>query len=416
MLHGHCAACKILGVLAGLLLLAQANTTQIKSLDDYLKLDTGKPSWSVGPKSRELSELRLNGLTWQGDLWRHEIVIAGSKLNSDLAILNLTGDRMENSMDDFTILFSKTCKLPVVTVYGIPNQPSFGMREDELVSYGIRQFFMTKDDTWPLLMPMTKSAKHAMDAVQEWSKGRLKRFIVTGTSKRGATSWLVASTGDPRVVGIVPTVADLMMDMTGQLKYQKAAWGQYTPVIPEFKTMDPVPFFSMPRGKQMMALVDPYFALPRVKVPALVVAGGSDQLTVLDGAKLYWDEIKSPKLFKLIPNASHFFAIPNALHGGYSQAQSIDMMMSVRFFADCITGIDKRGLPKIEDQSDPRRSSERTWSVVGDSAWLNESIWKPAVASPNDRFSASIQEVTYRGNGYSASFSSLVSMKMAKSK
>ena len=105
-------------MIAGLLLLTQAATAQIASLDDYIRLDTGKPSWTVGPRTRDLAELRLNGLTWHGDVWRHEIVIAGSGLNSDVAILNLTGDRMENTMDDFTVLFSKTCRLPVVTVYG----------------------------------------------------------------------------------------------------------------------------------------------------------------------------------------------------------------------------------------------------------------------------------------------------------
>ncbi|MBL8040129.1 MAG: hypothetical protein JNM04_02155 [Chthonomonas sp.] len=401
-------------MIVGFLLLTLVASSPIRSLEVYLKLDTGKPSWSIGPRTRDLAELRLNSLTWQGDVWRHEIVIAGLGLKSDVAILNLTGDRMENTMDDFTVLFSKTCQLPVVTVYGIPNQPSFGVREDELVSYGMKQFFMTKDNTWPLLLPMTKSALHAMDAVQEWSKGRFRKFIVTGTSKRGATSWLVASTGDSRVIGIVPTVADLMMDMTSQLKYQKVTWGRYTPVIPEFKTMDPVPFFNMPRGKELMALVDPFFAIPRVKVPVLVVTGGSDQLTVVDSTKLYWDQITAPKLFKMIPNASHFFAIPNALHDGYSRTQSLDMMRSFRFFADCVTGVDRAGLPNVENQNDPRRISQRVWSVVADSAWLNDSKWKSTSPPLDAKFFANFTEFVYKGNGYSASFTNQVNLKLAE--
>ena len=85
-------------MLAGFLVLMQATQMPVKSLDDYLKLDTGKPSWTIGPKTRDLTEIRLNGLTWQGDLWRHESVIAGSDFNSDVAIFNITGDRMENTM------------------------------------------------------------------------------------------------------------------------------------------------------------------------------------------------------------------------------------------------------------------------------------------------------------------------------
>lgn len=393
------------------LLLTQVAIAPIASLQDYLKLDTGKTSWSTGPISRDFTELRLNGLTWQGDIWRHEVVVAGSSLKSDVAILNLTGDRMESKMDDFTVLFSKTCHLPVATVYGIPNQPTFGLREDDLVGYGIRQFFMTKDNTWPLLLPMTKSAISAMNAIQEWSKGKINKFIVTGTSKRGATSWLVASAGDPRVIGIVPMVSDLMIDMSGQLTYQKQVWGQYTPMIPDFKTMDPVPFFGSPRGKEMMALIDPYLVLPSIKVPVLVVSGGNDQFSVLDSAKLYWDRIKAPKLFKAIPNASHFFAIPNALAEGYSKAQAVESMRAVRFFADCITGKDRNGLPDLNNAKDPRRGESRLWSVSGDAPWLNDTAWKPGAAPAGAKWSATIQEVDYRGNGYSASFTSLVSMR-----
>ncbi|MEQ1821121.1 MAG: PhoPQ-activated protein PqaA family protein [Fimbriimonadaceae bacterium] len=397
-------------MLSTCLLLSQVSAPTVKSLDDYLKLDTGKPSWSAGPKSSNFAELRLNGLTWQGDAWRHEIVVAGAKISSDVAILNLTGDRMENKMDDFTIMFSKTCKLPVVTVYGVPNQPTFGLREDELISYGIRQFLMTKDNTWPLLLPMTKSAIHAMDAIQEWSNGRLKKFIVTGTSKRGATSWLVASSGDPRVIGIVPTVADLMIDMPNQLNYQKAVWGHYTPMIPEFKAMDPVPFLSMPRGKEMMTLVDPYLAMPRVNVPALVICGGNDQFTVLDSTKLYWNQIKGPKLFKMIPSASHFFAIPNARHDGYSEPQSLDLMRAVRFFADCITGTDKRGLPAVNGTRDPRQYGSKIWSVSGGTRWLNERPWEPKRPSAQAKATGTFEEVFFRGNGYTASFTTPVTL------
>ena len=55
-------------MIAACSLFLQVAAKPLKSLDEYLKLDTGKPSWTVGPKSTGLIELRLNGLTWQGDL------------------------------------------------------------------------------------------------------------------------------------------------------------------------------------------------------------------------------------------------------------------------------------------------------------------------------------------------------------
>lgn len=374
-------------------------------------MDTGKTSWTIGPKSKQFNEIRLNGLTWQGDQWRHEIIISGSEIKSDVVILNLTGDRMENKMDDFTTLFSRTTHLPVITVYGIPNQPSFGLREDELVGQGFMKFFTTQDNTWPLLLPMTKSTIHAMDAVQEWSKGRFNKFILTGTSKRGTTSWLAATTGDKRIVGIVPMVSDVMMDFTKQLETERAEWGHFSPMMPEMAKFDPIPFFKNARGRQLMNLSDPYFSLSKLKVPTLAISATNDEFCVVDATRIYWDAVPSPKLFKTIPNASHFFAIPNALHGGYSQTMSIDAMNSVRFFVDCITGKDKLGFPDVSNAHDPRRKSTTTWSVTGDSPWVQNSVWRKGNAQDNAKFSASCEETSYRGNGYSASFTSLVKVR-----
>lgn len=397
-------------MIAALICLAQTGAT-VNTLDDYLKLDTGKPSWTLGPKSEKFAELRLNSLVWQGDQWRHEIIIAGSDIKSDVVILNLTGDRMENTMDDFTTLFSKTTQLPVATVYGIPNQPSFGLREDELVGRGFMKFITTQDNTWPLLLPMTKSTLQAMDAVQEWSHGRVKKFILTGTSKRGATSWLAATTGDPRIVGIAPMVSDVMMDITRQLEAGRTEWGHFSPMMPELQTFDPIPFFKGPRGRQLMNLSDPYFSLSKVKAPALVISASNDQFCVVDATRMYWDAIKSPKVFKTIPNATHFFAIPNALHEGYSRAMSIDAMNAVRFFADCISGKDRLGLPDVSRGSDPRHLGQKTWSVSSDTPWVQESQWNNGKPSDAAKFSASFEEARYRGKGYSATFTSLVSVR-----
>lgn len=383
---------------------------QVASLDDYLKLDTGKPSWTAGPKSREFTELRLNSLTWQGDQWRHEIIIAGENLKSDTVILNLTGDRMENKMDAFTTLFSKTTAMPVVTVYGVPNQPMFGAREDELIGIGFTKYFTTTDPTWPLYLPMTKSTIQAMDAVEEWSKGRFKKFILTGTSKRGATSWLAGATQDKRIVGIAPFVGDFNINMIQQMKNMKTEWGQYSPEIPDFKKFDPLPFFTSPKGLKMMEMTDPSTMMDKIKVPILLVNASNDKFSTVDSTNVFWDKIKSPKLFKMIPNASHFFAIPNALHDGYLESQAVDSMRAVRFFADCISGKIPGGIPDVSSLADPRRKANRTWTVEAPTLWVQDSVWKQGKPSGSSPVSVSFEEVDYSGNGYKASFTSLVNV------
>ena len=75
-----------------------------------------------------------------------------------------------------------------------------------------------------------------MDAIselvaREW-RMPVKRFFVTGASKRGWTSWL-AGAADPRVVGVVPVVFD-NLNFAAQMKNQKAIWNEYSAEIGDY--------------------------------------------------------------------------------------------------------------------------------------------------------------------------------------
>src|SRR5581483_12389999 len=111
-----------------------------------------------------------------------------------------------------------------------PNQPLLdGKREDALIAETFVRYLKTGDGDWPLLFPMVKSLVRAMDALQEFAKQELKveirRFIVSGGSKRGWTTWLTGAT-DPRVTAIAPLVIDTL-NMREQMPHQLKSFGAY---------------------------------------------------------------------------------------------------------------------------------------------------------------------------------------------
>jgi len=72
----------------------------------------------------------------------------------------------------------------------VPFQPIFdGKTEDAIIAYTFDKYFPTGNPNWPLVLPTVKSAVHAMDVVQafskqEWSLG-VEKFTVAGASKGG---------------------------------------------------------------------------------------------------------------------------------------------------------------------------------------------------------------------------------------
>src|SRR5205085_8656729 len=105
----------------------------------------------------------------------------------------------------------------------IPNEPltfageTKSRTEDEIIAYTWEKFLKTGDETWPLRLPMTKAAVRAMDTITAFSastengkaKATVAKFMVSGGSKRGWTTWTTAAVDD-RVVAIVPYVIDCL--------------------------------------------------------------------------------------------------------------------------------------------------------------------------------------------------------------
>lgn len=371
---------------------ALALMTVPKELDDFVARPDVTFQWSEVGKNDDLTELRMTSQTWQGLAWKHDIVVCTPKVlaKEDTVLLYITGDRVDRADLPFLRLLAEKSRLRVATLFQIPNQPLFELEEDDLIAHTFGMFLETGDATWPLLFPMTKAAVRAMDVIQKWAP-RSKRFVVTGASKRGWTTWLTAATGDKRVVGIAPMVFDFL-NFNAQLKHQMDSWGKYSEQLDDYVSRGQAEAAETPEGKRLGAMVDPFSYLERIRIPKLIVLGANDRYWTSDAHRLYMPALKGNTFFRIIPNVGH------NLGGGEEAAASIG------YFARGVAGT-LQAVNQVEFRKGRlSQKAARRWNAAGPTRDFRDCTWgqKP----PAGKWRAHFDEFRLKSDDLRASFTS----------
>jgi PhoPQ-activated pathogenicity-related protein len=287
-------------------------------LEDYVKRSDSAFAWSVESTASvdmgTITTIRLTSQVWQGITWTHNLTVYGAKdatQHPDAMLLFITGGStggQPKPADNLVGLsLSRLCGAPVAMLRQVPNQPLLdGKTEDDLISETFLRYLDTKDADWPLLLPMVKSAVAAMDALQAHGKEQgavPSKFVVTGASKRGWTTWLVGATDD-RIVGIAPMVIPTL-NFRKQNPHQIKVWGKYSEQIDDYVRKGLMKLFETPDGDRLTRIVDPYYYLSKITVPKLLINGTNDRYWTLDSTNLFWDDIIGPKNVVFLPNAGH---------------------------------------------------------------------------------------------------------------
>jgi len=293
------------------------------ALHRYVQTRDKSFSWEVREEFESeglnVALIRLTSQKWREYQWVHQLtIISPDDMDSDGALLFITGGsnkdgepgwqgRDNELLKIMSIIAAKNRAL-VAIISQIPNQPLYDdLTEDALISFTLHNFKSDRDFTWPLLFPMTKSAIRAMDAVQQYSKKELKhrisRFVVSGASKRGWTTWLAGSQ-DQRVAAIVPMVIDVL-NMPVNIPYQKEVWGDYSIQIEDYVKLGIAQDLNSPEGRDIATMIDPYSYRAQLTMPKLIIIGTNDEYWPVDAVKKYFNDIPGENYIHYEPNVGH---------------------------------------------------------------------------------------------------------------
>lgn len=250
-------------------------------------------------------ELDMTSQVWRGMLWRHRIsLVKPTGKRPSTALLILRPGNMGEFRGELEWFAAQT-GTPCAVLSGVPNEPLFGRTEDDLMGFTLEQFLASGEADWPLSLPMLKSVRRAIDALQSLSQAefgaRIERFVIAGHSKRGGTAWLSAVV-DTRVAGIVAVGYELV-NIPAQIAHLQVCWPDAMQRNASYRSV--ANRLSSPRGKQLVANLDPANYADRLGLPKLVAIGTRDEFVPLDSLNLYVSRLPGPTWPLFIYGAAH---------------------------------------------------------------------------------------------------------------
>lgn len=255
------------------------------ALDRYVKKPDNTYAWKVVNKVEAAGTtqfvVELVSQTWRNSaevnrpVWKHWLVITKpNNAKSDTAFLFISGganrdsDKPPTGADGRTLAIAKATGGVTAELKMVPNQTlqflgdGVNRTEDDLIGFTWDQYLKTGDETWPARLPMTKSAVRAMDCMQELlasdegGKLKLEKFVVSGGSKRGWTTWTTAAV-DKRVVAIIPAVIDVL-NLRDCMRNHLWSFGFYTHSVGDYVRHNIMQRMDDPRIEKLYEIEDPW--------------------------------------------------------------------------------------------------------------------------------------------------------------
>ena len=198
----------------------------------------------------------------------------GGKVTSDVALLFITGGSLDREPparpSAWLVNAAKDTGTVTAELRLVPNQPIVfkddptrkPRSEDDFIAYTWDKYLRTGDEKWPARLPMTKSAVRAMDAVTAFAASpqgggqAVTRYVVSGASKRGWTTWTTAVV-DRRVVAIVPAVID-MLNVEPSFVHHWRTYGAWSEAVKDYVEHGIMDWMGTRQFHALMRIEEPY--------------------------------------------------------------------------------------------------------------------------------------------------------------
>jgi PhoPQ-activated pathogenicity-related protein len=324
--------------------------------------------------------LDMTSQTWRSPaevdkpVWRHWVEVVVPTINlSGTALLLVDGGNNSfgsppSSLDEELLAFSQVAILTrsvAVRLRTVPSEPlrftdeTIARSEDEIIAYTFRKYLDNPtapgSETWPLLLPMVKSAVRAMDTIQNFvplvSGGSLiNDFVVTGYSKRGWTTWLTAAY-DNRIRAIIPGVFD-NPNQGPQMVHHYAVYGKFSEEVGDYSDKHIFEDIMTFEGQQLSKIVDPYryFNNGHFNIPKLILVSAGDEFFVSDSAQFYFHDLPGEDNYlRYFPNTGHgldFGAVTSTL-------TFFDAVLNNRDLPDFSWAVDADGAIRVQAEGVP---------------------------------------------------------------
>jgi PhoPQ-activated pathogenicity-related protein len=310
------------------------------ALDRYVAAPDSNFSWKVAKElpseGATTALIEMTSQRWLSEqeverpLWTHWItVVTPPQVTSDAALLFIGGSSSERPAPArppaWLVDMARETGTITAELRLVPNQPVVfkddparkPRSEDDFIAYTWDKYLRTGDEKWPARLPMTKSAVRAMDAVTAFAASTpggghaVKRFVVTGASKRGWTTWTTAAV-DKRVVAIAPIVID-MLNVEPSFVHHWRAYGAWSEAVKDYVEHGIMNWMGTPEFRALMRIEEPYEYRDRLTLPKFLVNASGDQFFLPDSSKFYFEDLRGETNLRYVPNAGHSLDKTDAL-------------------------------------------------------------------------------------------------------